>query len=240
MARSSYMARRDGRYFIQIRFASKVALLVGRPLYRASLQTSEYRLARLRLSECLGWIHRMNDSTDYATLFQKNVVELSSYLQDPWPLSEERLFARKSYEELLKNLNRRAQAAGCAPDMIDQNFPALLTTFVQQNVEAEAYLQKAERVREYERGRTDMQAAVQFGAAPDSFRRSTANGQSFPNPMSTSRSQPAPTESVPPLAENFEIIDRPSQDPVFRRPWPSTSKRTRNSAGARTDGETSS
>ena len=60
MARASYLARRDGRYFMQVRFAVQCAPLVGKPLYRASLGTSDYRLARLRLSECLGWFHRMN------------------------------------------------------------------------------------------------------------------------------------------------------------------------------------
>ncbi|SFJ47480.1 tyrosine-type recombinase/integrase [Aerobium aerolatum] len=171
MARTSYLARREGRYFMQARFAVQCAPLIGKPLYRASLGTSDYRTARMRLLECLGWFHRMNDSVDYTSLFQKNVAELRAYLQDCWPISDERLFARRSYEELLKNLNRKAQAAGCGPDMIEPEFPSLFRTFVQQNVEAEAYLRKAERVRNYERGRADMQAAVQFGAVPDSFQR---------------------------------------------------------------------
>jgi len=96
MARASYLARRDGRYFMQVRFAVQCAPLVGKPLYRASLGTSDYRLARLRLSECLGWFHRMNDSVDYTSLFQKNVAELRAYLQDGWPISDERLFARRN------------------------------------------------------------------------------------------------------------------------------------------------
>lgn len=166
MARTSYLARRDGRYFMQARFAVQCAPLVGKPLYRAALGTSDYRVARSRLIECLGWFDRMNDSTDYPSLIEKNVTQLRAYLRDAWPISDERLFARRNYEELLKNLNRKAQAAGCEPDMIEPEFPTLLMMFVQQNVEAEAYLRKAERVREYERGRNDMQAAVQFGAVP--------------------------------------------------------------------------
>lgn len=171
MARTSYLARRDGRYFMQARFAVQCAPLIGKPLYRATLGTSDYRVARSRLIECLGWFHRMNDSIDYASLFEKNVAEIRTYIQDVWPISDERLFARRNYEELLKNLNRRAQAAGCEPDIIEPEFPTLFRTFVQQNVEAEAFLRKAERVREYERGRADMQAAVHFGAVPDSFQR---------------------------------------------------------------------
>jgi hypothetical protein len=68
MARTSYLARRDGRYFMQVRFAIQCAPLVGKPLYRASLGTSDYRAARLRLLECLSWFHRMNDSIDYVSL----------------------------------------------------------------------------------------------------------------------------------------------------------------------------
>ncbi|WP_139789226.1 hypothetical protein [Manganibacter manganicus] len=171
MARTSYLARRDGRYFMQARFAVQCAPLIGKPLYRASLGTSDYRTARMRLLECLGWFHRMNDSADYPSLIEKNVAQLRAYLRDAWPISDERLFARRNYEELLKNLNRKAQAAGCEPDMIEPEFPKLLKMFVQQNVEADAYLREAERVREYERGRKAMQAAVQFGAVPDSFQR---------------------------------------------------------------------
>jgi hypothetical protein len=95
MTRTSYLARRDGRYFMQVRFAVQCAPLVGKPLYRASLRTSDYRLARLRLLECLGWFHCMNDSIDYTSLFQKNVMKLRSYLQDARPISDERLFARR-------------------------------------------------------------------------------------------------------------------------------------------------
>ena len=199
MARASYLARRDGRYFMQVRFAVQCAPLVGKPLYRASLGTSDYRLARLRLSECLGWFHRMNDSIDYPSLFQKNIAELRTYLQDAWPISDERLFARKSYEELLKNLNRKAQAAGCEPDMIAPEFPTLFRTFVKQNVEAEAYLRKAERVREYERGRGDMQAALQFGAVPESFLKPQT--ASLPPP---SYEPPATARSVTPNSASPE------------------------------------
>ncbi|WP_435657810.1 hypothetical protein [Brucella pituitosa] len=172
MARSSYLTKRDGRYHIQIRFSSLLAPLIGRQLYRASLKTTDYRVALVRLSECVGWIHRMNSSIDYVSLFQKNIIELQNYLRDQWPLTNDRLFARKNYEELLKNLNRRARAANCDPDMIEPEFSKLLKLFVQQNVEAEAYQRKAERVIEYERGRSDMKNAFEFGMIPSSFQPS--------------------------------------------------------------------
>jgi integrase len=171
MARSSYLTRRDGRYHIQIRFSSTLMPLIGRPLYRASLQTNDYRLALLRLAECLGWFHRMNNSVDYVALFQMNTKELQKYLRDSWPITDERLFARKNYEEILKNFTRRAKAINCDPDMIEPEYSKLLKLFIQQNVEAEAYQRKAERVIEYERGRSDMKAAIEFGAVPTSFQQ---------------------------------------------------------------------
>jgi hypothetical protein len=57
----------------------------------------------------------MNDSIDYPALFDKNARQLQTYLADRLPLTEDRVFARRSYEEMLKNLNRRAQAFTIRP-----------------------------------------------------------------------------------------------------------------------------
>ena len=160
MAQASYLSRREGRYYLQVRFGPLVARLMGRQLYRASLRTADYRCARLRVSECIGWLHRMNDTTDFVTLIELNVRELRTYLADSWPVAKDRLEARRNYEELLKNLNRRAKAAGCDPEMIEPGYIQLLNNFVQQNADAENHLQHMERVREYERGRADVQAAM--------------------------------------------------------------------------------
>lgn len=158
----------------------------------------------------------MNDTTDYPALFRTNVLQLSTYLQDAWPISDDRLFARKNYEELLKNLNRRAQAAGCAADMIEPEFPELLKLFVQQNVEAETYSRKAERVKEYERGRTDMQAAIQFGAVPDSFQRKPpVDRQSFPELVASPPSPSAPPPFMPPITEKPIMLTPAMATPRF-------------------------
>ena len=116
MARVSYLARREGRYYLQVR-CSHVAGLLNQPLFRTSLRTADYRQARRRVAECLGWVYGMNDSIDFAALFAKNVRQLQTYLSDPLPLSDDRLFARRSYEEMLKNLNRRAQARDSDPNV---------------------------------------------------------------------------------------------------------------------------
>jgi integrase len=173
MALPSYLSRREGRYYLQVRLARPLASLAGMPLYRASLRTADYRQARLRLGECMGWLNRMNESIDYVSLFEKNTVQLRTYLADVFPFPEERLVARRNYEELLKNLSRRAKIEGCDPDMLDPECQRLFEHFVRQNVDAEAWFKRAEAVRHYERGRADMQAAHAFGAVPQSFSSST-------------------------------------------------------------------
>ena len=55
---------------------------------------------------------------------------------------------------MLKNLTRRARAAGCDPQMVEPDYFELFNRFVAQNVDAENWLLKAEHVRHYERGLT--------------------------------------------------------------------------------------
>lgn len=163
MARPSYLIRRDGRYSIQIRLPKLLASLTGTCLYRKSLQTSDYTIARLRLSESMLWILRMIDAPDYASLFSKNIIELRNYLNEQPPFSDEKLFARKNYEELLKNMMRRAQAKELGFIEHQTELRQLLNIFVQQNVEAEAKKHAYENMINYERGRTDMQNAISAG-----------------------------------------------------------------------------
>ncbi|WP_336054916.1 DUF6538 domain-containing protein [Nitratireductor sp. CH_MIT9313-5] len=199
MACASYLSRRDGRYYLQVRLGRTPARLLGKQLYRVSLRTSNYREARIRLSEHLGWIHRMNDSIDYVSLFQKNVRELEAYLQDPWPLSPERLQARQNYEELLKNLNRRAQAANCDPTMIEPDFIDLLNLFVRQNVDAESHLRQQEKVEAYERGRRETLHAQAHASVPKSFRRTRPAPTAASHHSVASHTSPQPAPAPAPV-----------------------------------------
>jgi len=42
MARVSYLARREGRYYLQVRCSHVVAGLLNQPLFRTSLRTADY------------------------------------------------------------------------------------------------------------------------------------------------------------------------------------------------------
>jgi integrase len=166
MARVSYLTRREGRYYLQVRCSHVLAAALDRSLFRTSLRTADYRQARRRVAECMGWIYGMNDSIDYSALFEKNVRQLRTYLAERVPLDEDRLFARRSYEEMLKNFNRRAQANGVEPSVIDPHYRALFDAFVAQNVEAEAQLRHREKQFAYERGRADVTMGIEFGIIP--------------------------------------------------------------------------
>ncbi len=215
MARTSYLMRREGRYYVQARLARHVARIAGRELYRASLRTADYRQARQRLVECMTWVHRMNDTNDYVSLFEKNALQVRQYLADTWPISEERLVARRNYEELLKNMVRRARAVGCDTTMIEPDFQSLLNYLVRQNVDAEEWLRKIDNHRHYERGRADVEAKLGFAAAPASFRSSApqmpfAVEHSSPEHSSANMSVQAhlrPPE--PPWASNDANVENP-------------------------------
>lgn len=166
MACVSYLARREGRYYLQVRCSHVVAGLLNQPLFRTSLRTADYRQARRRVAECLGWVYGMNDSIDFAVLFAKNIRQLQTYFSDPLPLSDDRLFARRSYEEMLKNLNRRAQARDFDPNASEPRFRGLIEAFVEQNLKAETLSRQREKMAAYEQGRTDIKIGIEFGIIP--------------------------------------------------------------------------
>jgi integrase len=196
MGRISYLTRRDGRYYVQARLARHVATMAGRKLYRATLRTADYRQARQRLVECMSWVTRMNDTIDYVSLFQMNAVQLRTYLADSWPISEERLLARQQYEELLKNMTRRAKAVGFDPEMIEPDLTSLLNLFVRQNVDADAWHRKLENRRHYEQGRADAEASNALNTLPASFRSVSVslptNGQAAASTAQTDQTSHLP------------------------------------------------
>ncbi|SCZ43875.1 hypothetical protein SAMN03080610_03144 [Afifella marina DSM 2698] len=174
MGRTSYLLRRGGRYYLQVRAAKCAAPLLGKTLLRTSLQTSDFRTARRRLHQCLPWVFSMNDSINYGDLFARNLREIRNYLSQS-VLDEDALFARHAFEEMLKNLNRRAEAQGAHPAVVAPDYFMLFQQFVQQNVRAESTLRERGLAEAYERGRTD------------------ARGDTPPPPMKRDEVSPAPS-----------------------------------------------
>ncbi|MEP3431108.1 MAG: hypothetical protein ABJL33_00800 [Hyphomicrobiales bacterium] len=169
MALASYIQRRDGRYYLQIRLAPKLSQMLDRSIYRKSLRTSKYVVAQHRLRECLGWIYKLNESIDYPHLIKQNLRLLQDYIKDSWPLSDERLFSRRAYEEMFKNFKHRSIAAGYDPAIIAPEINKLFSVFVQQNADAEAHQRNIINQQHYERGRQDAAASILRSNAPSSF-----------------------------------------------------------------------
>lgn len=210
MAHVSYLARREGRYYLQVRCGRTMAGLLNQPLFRTSLRTSDYRQARRRIAECLGWIYGMNDSVDFAALFAKNVRQLQSYLDDRLPVSDERLFARRNYEELLKNLNRRAQAREFEVSVAEPGYRALFEAFVAQNLEAEGLQRQRERMVEYERGRSDVTTGIAMGIIAVPGGGASRFAEAIPRePYQVTRTDAGIIEPVPLVPSHVEPVPLP-------------------------------
>ena len=152
----------------------------------------------------------MNESVDYISLFERNAAELRTYLRDAWPISEERLIARRNYEELLKNMARRARAVGCDPAMIEPEYFALFERFVRQNVDAEVWQRKSENLHHYERGRAEMQELLGRGPVPTSFQQ-PGSSSVYDDALLYA---PASTDSVPQPAFRADVNPSRTQGPA--------------------------
>ena len=165
MAIASYLMRREGRYSLQIRQSRFLVSIIGRPLYRASLMTSDYGVAKTRLVGCLLWFHPMNNARDNDDLYFEIQRRVDDYLLDTMPIDQDRLIARQKFDEW-KSSALEAQAAKGIWNryLFDDELQEKVRLFQLQNAEAEKYLRKGEVVRAYERGRADMYDAAIFGA----------------------------------------------------------------------------
>lgn len=150
----------------------------------------------------------MNDGIDFPGLFEKNVRQLQTYLSDPLPLSEDRLFARRSYEEMLKNQNRRAQARDFQV-LASLATEKLFEAFVEQNVEAETLLRQREKMAAYEQGRTDIKMGIEFGIIP-------VPGRVAPVPDTIRPTQPIPTP-IDPTTDEAPLAPRQSETSAVSR-----------------------
>src|SRR5262245_21083651 len=98
VARPSYLYRRpDGRYRIQLRLWKRAAAIYGRPLLRVSVRTADFREARSRLVDNLGWIMEVVQAPDLEALGGILHHRLGVYVIDGAPESERRLAERLAF-----------------------------------------------------------------------------------------------------------------------------------------------
>ena len=163
----SSLTRREGRYVLQIRNSKLLFRLLGTQLFRLSLRTSDYRVARTRLLECLHWYDRMNnvgrntqfdpsefDAVEVLTLLEtvRTITEQATdYLDEHWPVSEDRLVARESFVDYSTKALKKASEIS---QFLIEAEPVhkLLSQLRERNAELKAFHHTLTLKDEYARG----------------------------------------------------------------------------------------
>lgn len=166
VVRPSYLYRRpDGRYGIQLRLGKQAASLYGRPLLRVSVRTADFREARRRLVDNLGWIMEVIQAPDLEAVGDILHQRLGIYIVDGAPESERRLAERLAFEHQVRNYISRAQERGYLFARQFEGFASRWVDFVNQNKFAEAELAKSRVRHAYETGRADEnERSAKFGS----------------------------------------------------------------------------
>ncbi|MGP9819361.1 hypothetical protein ACTZWW_05045 [Salinarimonas sp. NSM] len=160
--RPSYLARRDGRYLLQMRVGKRAVPILGLRVLRVSLATGDSRTARRRLAMATGWATEVVHAPDLHETGRVVLGQLRTYLAAPLPDSDT-LAVRLIFEDIARRLMRALCERGVSPVAIDPELPILWDRFVAQNIEIEAHGQTQIERRGYERGRADALAAVADG-----------------------------------------------------------------------------
>jgi integrase len=111
MAHGSYLLRRDGRYFIQVRKSANWAKLSKQQMYRRSLQTSDVREARVAITPILNWIWQMNSlDLESASSFLYRFKDLmTGHLDFPVWDDPHELRARENLEREIVRIRKNIQ-----------------------------------------------------------------------------------------------------------------------------------
>ena len=117
MANGSYLLKRDGRYYLQIRKSRFWAMLTGRQLYRRSLHTSDVREARQAIPPYLDWIWKVNDINIESAvhLLDRFNEMMSKYLNFPVWNDPKQLRAREDLEREILICRKKHQRSNGHP-----------------------------------------------------------------------------------------------------------------------------
>ncbi|MBW0369995.1 site-specific integrase [Ensifer adhaerens] len=170
MAIASYLMRRGGRYSFQIRYSVRLAAIMRKPLYRASLMTADYSVARFRLAEYLHWFLPMNIAQNPSGLRDQIKRQIEEYLEDPVPIDPDRLAAREKFDEWQIGALTAATELEQSYYCFDDDLIEKVAVFQRQNAEADKYNRKRNLIAAYEKGRSDVQEAIAYQVVPSSFK----------------------------------------------------------------------
>ncbi|MDR4308491.1 tyrosine-type recombinase/integrase [Chelatococcus sambhunathii] len=194
MARASYILKKDGRFWLQKRFAAKAGFAGLRPTHlRLCLRTGDYRTAVDRMLRLMFEVQAYETCPDLAAEERMLLVELERYVDDGVPRTIEELLQR-SLTEIFGR--RHIDAARMRSHPTSSEFWTRWMLFIDQTVKGEARAPLAES-RAYERGRADALTATTIGGAiPPSFT------QIAPSSL--------PSRIAPPLASVAAVPERPT------------------------------
>jgi len=160
--RPSYLARRDGRYLMEMRVRPRAVPILGLRVLRVYLRTGDSFTARRRLAMTTVWARDFVDAGTFADLGRSVHENLLKYQAVPDP-SLDALVDRQAFERVAARLLQRAATSGLSPMSIDPGFPELWDAFIATNVALEKRRDALPERRGYERGRADALAAVADG-----------------------------------------------------------------------------
>ena len=110
----TYLTRRGAVYYFQVRLIAQMSIIYGKAIFRQTLATNDPIIAKRRLRSVLSWFGQMNEvvdefesHADWCSHQIGNIYrELKSYLEDCWPIDDERLWQRKNFEVMVNNFKR--------------------------------------------------------------------------------------------------------------------------------------
>lgn len=156
--RSSYLARRDGRYVLQIRVKNRARPFLGRSMIRYALSTGDSSCARRRVARIMEWMVDIVEAPDLEAVAARIETQLVRCACAPTTLDEDDLAARLVLERFTRDFLARADERGWSVERELPRFLFLWHAFVGENERREAQIAARARRRVYEQGRADARA----------------------------------------------------------------------------------
>lgn len=137
MARITFLHRRDGRYYLQVRMPVHDGDTARTRVFRSALGTSAFVVARRRLSLCMAWIVALKDNPELPRRGAFLLAQMRGYLDRGAPVDADALAARGAMEHYVQIWLTECRVFDCNPGEICPGFTETWKEFVAQNVDGE-------------------------------------------------------------------------------------------------------
>jgi len=102
LARISFLHRRDGRYYLQVRLPARIGGATRNRVFRSALRTEAFVAARRRVSLCMAWIVALKDHPEIAQRGALPLAQMRAHLDRRAPVSGDVLAARIAMEHYVR------------------------------------------------------------------------------------------------------------------------------------------